>query len=148
MQNSACFVGTFQLQAIVIGSFHALLAVARVVRRQKQKPHLCPILPCCHRQREVSELASYEVQHEGRFITTDQSMCIDKSFYCWFSIDLRKDRCWEVREESLDADCCPLISSCTLVVIGGGFVSCYNSSNLSKAIYIITRCHTRVELNG
>ena len=40
----------------------------------------------------------------------------------------------------------PTISSCTLVVIDGGFVPCDNSANLLKARYILTIIHRRVEL--
>ena len=48
-------------------------------------------------------LASSEVLHHGHRVPTDQLMYIDKSFYCWLSVDLWKDGRREIREDSLNA---------------------------------------------
>ena len=76
--------------------------------------------------------ASSKVWRQGRRIPTDQTIYIDQSFSCRFSVNLWKDACQEIREDSLNAACCPAISSHTLVGIYGGLVPWDNSSSLLK----------------
>ena len=120
--------------------------VAWAVRRHKLESCLFHGLLGRHCQCEVSVLASSEVRRHGRRIPNYQSMYIDQSFSCRFSVDLWKGGRQEIREDSLYVFFCPEISSHNLVGIDSRFVPWYNSSNLLKARFRPTKLHWHVEL--
>ena len=89
LRKSAWFYrNVFSSERLFLSHSHALWIVARIVRRHKCESCLCIVLLGCHCQHEVSVPASYEVQHHGIRIPTNQLMYIDFSFSCFFSSDI------------------------------------------------------------
>ena len=97
----------FSSKRFFLGAPHDLWLVAWVVRRHKRKSCLFHVLLGRHCQREVSKLASSEVPYHGLRIPADQLMYIDQPFSCRFSVNIWMDGRQEIREDSLDAVCCP-----------------------------------------
>ena len=107
-RNSAWFLSElFSYKRLFLGAPHALWVVACILRWHKIESYLFHVLLVHHRQRKVSISASSKVWHHRRCIPTDQSMYVDQSFYCWLYVNIWKDGCWELREDSLDAASCP-----------------------------------------
>ena len=116
------FSELFSSECLFLDAPHSLRLVAWVLRQHKRESCLFYILLGRHQQREVSVSASSEVRRRRRRIPTDKSMYIDQFFSCRLSVNIWKDRRQEVRKDSLDAACCPAISSCTLLGIDSGFI--------------------------